>query len=191
MKDKIRSIITQLIYYVIKYSLIAIFKCFGPPRVLIFSKRLNADILRAFGAKIGTRKVRIHSPLTLHEAENGYSNLTISDGCILNGNNFLDLSAPLTMEEGSSLGPGVIIMTHNSYNHNQFLQSHMPHTVGKKAVVVKKGVGIKANALITMGVTIGEDSVVGGGAVVNRDVEAGTFVAGVPARLIQKIESTV
>ena len=38
-----------------------------------------------------------------------------------------------------------------------------------------------------MGITIGQDAVVGGGAVVNRDVGDRCFVGGVPARLIRVI----
>jgi len=40
------------------------------------------------------------------------------------------------------------------------------------------------------GVTIGDGAVVAAGAVVNRDVEAGAVVAGVPARAIRKRDNT-
>jgi len=160
----------------------------GPPRMLTFTKELNADILRIFGANIGKNNIRIQSPITLHEAEKGYANLTVHDGCILNGNNFLDLSSCIILEEGVSIGPGVTIMTHNNYNYNDFLIERLAHTCGKKDVLIKKGAGIKAGALIIMGVTIGENAVVAGNAVVNRDVADNCFVAGVPARLIKEIK---
>jgi len=92
--SSIRGIIKRLKHIAILFCV----KLSGPPRILAYTKELNADILRMFGAKVGKHKVRIHSPITLHEAENGYSNLTIEDGCILNGNNFLDLSSPLILE---------------------------------------------------------------------------------------------
>jgi maltose O-acetyltransferase len=43
-------------------------------------------------------------------------------------------------------------------------------------------VWLGSHCVILPGVTIGDDAVVGAGAVVNRDVAAGTRVVGVPAR---------
>ena len=163
------------------------YKLLGPPRILTFSRGTNLEMLKAFGATIG-ENVRIYSPVVLHAAPQGYSNLTIGDNCLLNGNNYLDLAAKITLEKGVSLGPGVTIMTHNRYNFNPFLEDRLAHTCGKKDVLIKEGSGIKAEALITMGVTVGKNSVVAGGAVVNRDVSDNAFVAGVPARLVKELK---
>ena len=85
------------------------------------------------------------------------------------------------------MGPGVIIMTHNRYNHNEFLEERLAHTCGVKDVLIKEGTGIKAGALIIHGITIGKNAVVAGLAVVNRDVKDHCFVGGVPAKLIKEI----
>ena len=45
-----------------------------------------------------------------------------------------------------------------------------------------------SNATILPGMTIGDNAVVGAGAVVTKDVEANTIVGGVPAKLIKRIE---
>lgn len=50
---------------------------------------------------------------------------------------------------------------------------------------IGRDVWIGANAVILGGVTIGDGAVVAAGAVVNRDVEAGAIVAGVPAREVR------
>jgi UDP-2-acetamido-3-amino-2,3-dideoxy-glucuronate N-acetyltransferase len=52
---------------------------------------------------------------------------------------------------------------------------------------VKKGASIGSNATILCGITIGENALVGAGAVVTKDVPAGTVVAGSPAKVIKKI----
>jgi len=182
-----RRLFRALIYRLVRLWYLGLFGIKGPPRILTYSPRLNRDILRRFGAKVGRNNVRLHSPIILHEAKNGYHNLAIGDGCILNGNNFLDLSARITLEDGVSLGPGVVIMTHNRYNYNAFLERELAHTCGKKDVLIKEGAGLKANVLVIMGIKIGRNAVIAGGAVVNRDVPDNTFAAGVPARLIKVI----
>lgn len=169
-----------------KWVLIGIHKILGPPHILKYNLAINAALLRAFGAKVGENP-KIFPPLTIYNAYCGYHNLTIGDNCVIQGNVYLDVTGSITLEDGVSLGPGTIVMTHNRYNSNAFLEEHLPHTTGTKAVLIKKGSGIKAGTLIVMGVTIGENVVVAGNAVVNRDVEDRSFVAGVPARLIRVI----
>jgi acetyltransferase-like isoleucine patch superfamily enzyme len=53
---------------------------------------------------------------------------------------------------------------------------------------IRKGVSIGSSSTIMCGVTVGENSIVGAGAVVTKDVPANTLVAGVPARVIKKLK---
>jgi len=166
--------------------LILIFKLYGCPRILNYGEKTNKAILKAFGAQIGDN-VSIRSPIILNNTFKRYENLIVNDNCVLNGNNYLDLNDKIILHEGVSLGPGVTIMTHNRYNQNPFLEERLAHTCGKKEVVIKKGSGIKAGVLIIHGITIGENSVVAGNAVVNRDVPDNCFVGGIPAKIIKEI----
>ncbi len=52
---------------------------------------------------------------------------------------------------------------------------------------VKKGASIGSNATILCGITIGENALVGAGAVVTKDVPPNTVVAGSPAKVIKTI----
>jgi len=56
---------------------------------------------------------------------------------------------------------------------------------------VKKGASIGSSATILAGVTIGENSIVGAGAVVTKDVPASTIVAGNPAKVLRKIKNNL
>jgi len=55
---------------------------------------------------------------------------------------------------------------------------------------VKKGASIGSSSTIMCGVTIGENAIVGAGAVVTKDVPPNTIVAGVPAKVIKEIAAT-
>lgn len=57
--------------------------------------------------------------------------------------------------------------------------------------LVKKRAGIGANATILCGATIGENSIVGAGAVVTKDVPPNSIVAGNPAKVIGKVKDLI
>ncbi len=52
---------------------------------------------------------------------------------------------------------------------------------------VKKGASLGSSSTIMAGITIGENAIVGAGAVVTKDVPPNTIVAGVPAKVIKTI----
>src|SRR5690606_15037985 len=54
---------------------------------------------------------------------------------------------------------------------------------------VKQGASIGSSATILCGVTIGENAIVGAGAVVTKDVPENTIVAGVPAKVVKKLQT--
>jgi acetyltransferase-like isoleucine patch superfamily enzyme len=51
---------------------------------------------------------------------------------------------------------------------------------------VRRGASIGSGAVILCGLTIGENAIIGAGAVVTHDVPDGSVVAGVPARMLQQ-----
>jgi Hexapeptide repeat of succinyl-transferase len=63
---------------------------------------------------------------------------------------------------------------------------HVPET--GRDIVIGRGCYIGSGAIIVGPVTIGDHAVVGAGAVVTRDVAAATFVGGVPAKLIDRLD---
>jgi acetyltransferase-like isoleucine patch superfamily enzyme len=52
---------------------------------------------------------------------------------------------------------------------------------------IKNGASVGSSSTIMCGITIGENAIVGAGAVVTKSVPANTIVAGVPAKVIRKI----
>ena len=76
------------------------------------------------------------------------------------------------------IGPNATFANDNFPRSRQRPESFLP-------TVIHAGASIGANATILPGVTIGERAMVGAGAVVTRDVPAGTVVFGNPARVIR------
>lgn len=71
-------------------------------------------------------------------------------------------------------------------SNNHDLHDHAVITC--KPVHLKRNCWIGAGATILPGVTVGENSVVAAAAVVTKDVPDNTVVAGVPAKVIKKVE---
>ena len=54
--------------------------------------------------------------------------------------------------------------------------------------IIKKGASIGSSSTIMCGITIGENSIIGAGAVVTKDVPPNSIAAGVPAKVLRKIK---
>jgi acetyltransferase-like isoleucine patch superfamily enzyme len=82
------------------------------------------------------------------------------------------------------IGPNVSIIT----TGHALAPSRRRACVEAKPIVIEKNVWIAAGVTIIGGVTVGENSVLGAGSVVTRDVPANAFVGGAPAKVIRSIE---
>ena len=55
--------------------------------------------------------------------------------------------------------------------------------------LIKKGASVGSSTTILAGITVGEGAIIGAGAVVTKDVPPNTIVAGVPAKILRKLDS--
>lgn len=82
--------------------------------------------------------------------------------------------------DGTQIGPQVTMVTTNhDFNHRNILKC--------KTIKIGKNVWIGARVTIMPGVTIGDNAIIAGGALVVKDVEADTVVAGVSAKYLKHI----
>jgi acetyltransferase-like isoleucine patch superfamily enzyme len=96
----------------------------------------------------------------------------------------------ITIEDYISIGMNTIIFAHSNPTCSLEIKTkYYPRKVAP--TTVKRGAWITPGCIILAGVTIGENSVVGAGSVVTRDVEPYTIVAGNPAKLIKRLNSPI
>ncbi|KMT22517.1 sugar O-acetyltransferase [Clostridium cylindrosporum] len=103
-------------------------------------------------------------------------NIFINKSCM-----FVDLGG-IELEDNVLIGPDVKIL---SVNHP--LDSKNRRGVILKSVKIKRNVWLGAGVTVCPGVTIGENSVIGAGSVVTKDIPNNTVYAGVPAKFIKNI----
>lgn len=97
----------------------------------------------------------------------------------------LDGSGGLEIGSNCSISAGVQIYTHDSI---QWALSGGKAEYPRESVKIGNNCYIGPNVVITRGVTIGDYCVVGTQSLVVKDVPAYSFVAGVPAKFIRKVE---
>jgi len=98
----------------------------------------------------------------------------------------IDGSGGLRIGAGCDISCGAQIYTHSTVK--RCVSGRTYDQVDRAPTVVGDRVFIGANAVVLMGVTIGDGAVVGAGSVVDADVPAGTVVGGVPARPLGTVD---
>lgn len=106
------------------------------------------------------------------------NNVGIAQNC------FIQVRGKVIIKDNVILGPGVSIFSENHVFENPELPVSVQGET-RIGVVIEEGVWIGTRATILDGVTIGKNSVVAAGAVVNKDVPDYAIVGGVPAKIIK------
>lgn len=89
----------------------------------------------------------------------------------------------LVIEDDVFIGPNVTF-TNDKYPRSKQYPGEFQKTI------IKKGASIGAAAVILGGCVIGENAIVGAGALVTKDVPANTLVFGSPARVVKNLDVT-
>ena len=77
-------------------------------------------------------------------------------------------------------GVKIISANHDFFNREKHIKGN--------SIVIEENVWIGTNAIILPGVKIGKNSIIGGGAVVTKDVPENVIVAGNPAKIIKELK---
>jgi acetyltransferase-like isoleucine patch superfamily enzyme len=153
--------------------------------------RISQDV------KLG-KDVKIHSFVNLYGCSIGYEtkigafveiqkNAIVGNRCKISSHTFI--CEGVKIEDEVFIGHGVIF-TNDLYPRATAEDGGLQTEADWRVIEtqVKKRASIGSNVTILAGITVGENAIVGAGAVVTKDVPDNVIVAGNPARIIRTIE---
>jgi maltose O-acetyltransferase len=131
------------------------------------------------GDDVQLRSVNV--PVELVTGRDG--RLSIGDRAVLNYGVSIDAAQEVSLGARVLVGPYVMIIDSDFHDLH-----HRDKRPDPRPVRIGDDVWLGAKASVLRGVTIGRGAVVAVGAVVNKDVEPFTIVAGVPAKLVGHVD---
>lgn len=149
--------------------------CFKINHTMPYTEEYDALVKELFMGNIGENS-RVMPPVTVVRG----NSVKIGKNVVVMNNALFMASGGITIEDNVLVAANAQLI---SNNHD--LYDHAVLTC--KPVHLKRNCWIGAGATILPGVTVGENAVVGAGAVVTKDVEANTVVGGNPAKLIKRL----
>lgn len=128
---------------------------------------------------------RVMSEVVIGENCNICDFVLLESGVVV-GNN-VTVKSGVYLWSGVEIEDDVFIGPNATFTNDKFPRSGVRNKP-KSKTLLKKGSSIGANATVLPGITVGEGSMIGAGAVVTRDVQPFTLVVGNPARLVKTLE---
>jgi maltose O-acetyltransferase len=92
--------------------------------------------------------------------------------------------APIVIGDDVQIGPNVQLLTPT---HPVASEPRREKWEAAKPITIESNVWLGGGAIVLAGVTIGENTVVGAGAVVTRDLPRNVVAVGVPARVTRSL----
>jgi putative colanic acid biosynthesis acetyltransferase WcaF len=142
----------------------------------LFINKLRILHLRLRGAKVG-KGVKSFGAFKIMNAKN----LTLGDFCTINENVFINCRDVVVIGSNCHLSPNVQIHT-GKLNLIDFPRKHT-----SDKIVIEDNVWLATGSLISAGVTVSKNSVIGANSVVIKNVDSDCFYGGNPAKKIKNI----
>ena len=156
----------------------------------------HPKVMQPWNLKIHGRRIRLgrcvhvitgadrQVRLTTWAHDHGEGAINIGDYCLICPGVRLDSACSITVGSNSMLAAGVYLTDadwHDIYDRSSIIGRHA-------AIVLEDNVWIGDSAIVCKGVTIGENSVIGAGSVVTRDIPANVIAAGNPAAVVRELD---
>ena len=152
------------------------------PYIYKFRNRAYQKVFKTGKKFIPSDNVRFYRT---HGRKDG--KITIGNNVICSNNVTVDFSGEVIIGDNVTISEEALILSHK---HDS---KKLSHRSDKSCIPLKtelkNGCWIGAKAIILPGVTVGEYSIVGAGAVVTKDVALHTIVVGNPAKFIKNTDN--
>ncbi len=143
----------------------------------MLTSKYNIFKWRLMGAKIG-KNARVNG---FPEVIGKLTNLTIGDNFSVNHGVHINCRGKIT------IGNNVTLSSKSQLHTGKLIFKQEPKLHVDAPIVLEDNVWIASGVIVSAGVRIAENSVVGANSVVTRDVEPNCFYAGNPAKKIKNI----
>jgi len=153
------------------------------PRARVWGR----PVIRNGGAMRFGQRLRLVSTVARCELVSGAEGrLEVGDGVFINYGCSISANQLVRIGHRCSIGTHVIIMDNDFHQIDPQRRDERPASA---PIVLEENVWLGARVIVLKGVTIGHDSTVGAGSVVTRDLPPRCVAAGVPARVIRKLDA--
>lgn len=112
-------------------------------------------------------------------------NISVGKNVFINAGCKFQDQGGIFIEDGVLIGHNVVLAT---LNHN--FDPHKRTNIIPAPIKIGKNVWISANVTVVPGVCIGDGSIIAAGSVVTKDIPENVVAAGVPARIIKKLDES-
>ena len=112
------------------------------------------------------------------------SNVSIGDNTFINFNAVILDCAPVTIGDGTQIGPGVQLL---AADHPRDPQIRRDLLELARPISIGSNVWLGAAAIVLPGVSVGDDSIIGAGSVVTRGIPSGVLAVGNPCRVVREL----
>ncbi|MHC5267896.1 sugar O-acetyltransferase [Enterococcus sp. LJL98] len=114
------------------------------------------------------------------------SNISVGDNFFLNVNCRLMDSGKITIGHNVMIAPNVSLITEE---HAMDVKQRLEGLEYTRPITIQDNVWLATGVLVLPGVTIGENSVIGAGSVVTKDIPANCLAVGNPCRVVKPINN--
>lgn len=147
-----------------------------------FKKASSADIVIGanctFRSKPTSNLIGINRPCIITALEPG-ARLEIGDNCGFSGT-VIGCFSQIILRDQVKCGANTLITDSDWHPED-------PRSGSPKPIVIDRNVWLGVNVTVLKGVTIGENSIIGAGSVVTRDIPANVIAAGNPCKIIRNL----